>query len=419
VRPPLALIPQHFGCLVFDRRTSRYYPFDRQCARLLARLVERPIRRVVEHHPEAAAVKAFYQRFQRLGFFDLNGRLAAGILDLDPPQDHLAGPLAVHLEVTDACAERCAHCFASAGAGSAGPDLLSFRELDRLFAELAAMGSFRLGITGGEPLLRPDLLELLDSAVDHGLIPCVTTSGLLLDERLARGLGARPLAWLNVSLEGATAATSDRVRGEGTFDRVLANLLLLREHARFTLAFTVTRESAREIEACARLAAEVGASAAVFRPLYPVGRACSHPELMPDYDDYIDGIARLESLDGTLEVMEPFGPLARVSSQARVYTAPGCGAANLVASVSCTGVVNPCSFLGPAHDAGSIRERPFAEIWHHSPVFKDLRAGGRGEAPPRAGAFEGGCRARALALSGGADRSDPWFEAWKERARAG
>jgi MoaA/NifB/PqqE/SkfB family radical SAM enzyme len=192
---------------------------------------------------------------------------------------------------------------------------------------------------------------------------------------------------------------------------VLANLLLLREHARFTLAFTVTRASAREIEACARLAAEVGASAAVFRPLYPVGRACSSPELMPDYQDYIDGIARLGSLDGELEVMEPFGPLARASSQARVYTGPGCGAANLVASISCTGVVNPCSFLGPAFDAGSIRERSFAEIWHDSPVFVDMR-GGEGE-------FEAGCRARAQALSGGADRPDPWFVAWKERAHAG
>jgi MoaA/NifB/PqqE/SkfB family radical SAM enzyme len=79
--------------------------------------------------------------------------------------------------------------------------------------------------------------------------------------------------WLNVSLDGATAKTNDRVRGAGTFDRVVENLRLLGQHARFTLAFTVMSTNVHEIEACAELAARVGALTAVFRPLYPVGIA--------------------------------------------------------------------------------------------------------------------------------------------------
>ncbi|MCA9687422.1 MAG: LON peptidase substrate-binding domain-containing protein, partial [Myxococcales bacterium] len=150
---------------------------------------------------------------------------------------------------------------------------LSVDDCDRLFAELASLGSFRLGLTGGEPLLRKDLLEILDAATDRGLHPCLTTNALLIDETMARELGRRDLVWLNVSLEGATARSNDRVRGLGTFTEVKRRLRLLAEHARFTLAFTITRDNAEEVEACAALAHELGAHTAVFRPLYPVGVA--------------------------------------------------------------------------------------------------------------------------------------------------
>jgi MoaA/NifB/PqqE/SkfB family radical SAM enzyme len=107
-------------------------------------------------------------------------------------------------------------------------------ELDGLFTEMAAMGSFRLGLTGGEPLLRRDRFDITDLATSHGLHPCVTTNGLLITEEAARDFAARRLVWLSISPDGATAATNDRVRGAGTFDRVLGRIAVLRGHARFT-----------------------------------------------------------------------------------------------------------------------------------------------------------------------------------------
>src|SRR5205807_2391089 len=135
--------------------------------------------------------------------------------------------------------------------------------------DLVRLGSFRLGLTGGEPLMRKDLLDVLDSATGHGLHPCLTTNALLLTEATARELGKRNLVWLNVSLEGPDAATNDPIRGRGTFNGVVEKLKLLRHHARFTLAFTITRLNADRVRDCARLAYEVGAHTAVFRPLYP------------------------------------------------------------------------------------------------------------------------------------------------------
>src|SRR5262249_32824961 len=156
--------------------------------------------------------------------------------------DHLVGPLAVHLEVVAVCNLACTHCFAGVLPRNHHP--LTLRELDGLFSDLAGLGSFRLGLTGREPLLRKDLVGILPSATGGGLHPCLTTNGLLITEEAARQLGKRDLVWLNVSLEGPDAETNDAVRGPGTFAAVLDRLAVLRRHARFTLAFTVMRTNA-------------------------------------------------------------------------------------------------------------------------------------------------------------------------------
>lgn len=434
-RLPLVLIPQFFGSLIFDRRNSRYMPFDATCSALLTRLTRTPIGAVLaeakasgrQSSLTATAIGDFYDYFYRLGYFTADGYLGADVLDLAPPADHLAGPLAVHLEIAATCNLTCTHCFAGPLPRAEPP--LSTQELDRLFAELASLGSFRLGLTGGEPLARRDVFDIIDSATDHGLHPCITTNGLLITEDIARAFGRRELVWLNVSLDGADAAHNDAIRGSGTFARVREKLRILGRHARFTLAFTITSTNAHQVRACARLAREVGAHTAVFRPLYPVGIAEHNLHLMPTYRQYAEALASLRAPEWTLSgcdadtgagptsardvraldplAIETFGPDERRDTQAKVFRNPGCGAGNLVASVSIQGQVNPCSFLGSSRDAGNIRDRSFAEIWSQSQVFTGMRS--------LSGEFAGGCRARSATLAGGIDAADPWHTEWYDR----
>ncbi len=379
---PLVLIPQYFGSLVFDRRNARYLPFDHECTRILRQT------------PQDQCFHPFLQHFHKEGFWDLQGRFDGEFLELQPPPDHLAGPLAVHLEVTAACNLACKHCFAGTLPRREPP--LNLSELEGLFQELAGLGCFRLGITGGEPLMRPDLLEILDTASACGLHPSLTTNALLLTEELAGQLGRRPLVWLNVSLDGASPASNDPIRGQGSWKRVREKLDLLSRRARFSLAFTITSRNAHEVDQCLQLAEEVGASCAVFRPLYPVGTAKKHPELMPTYTQYSEAVRALA-----------FSPQTRQLSAARSYSGRGCGAANLICSVSLGGTVNPCSYLGSDYEAGNLRRQSFSQIWNQSHNFRRLR-GVQDEQ------FAGGCRARAQTLAGSAQAADPWQQEFLE-----
>ena len=420
-RPPLAVVPQFFGSTVFDRRTSRFLPFDHQATAVLLALRDRPFDtvhaewRTHESGERVRALERFFEHFDSLGFFTVDGLLAGEVLPARPADDHLVGPLAAHLEIASACNLTCKHCFA--GELPRREQQLTLGELDRLFAEMAAVGTFRLGLTGGEPLLRRDLFDIIDLATNHGLCPCVTTNGLLITEEVAREFGERELVWLNVSLDGATAESNDRVRGSGSFDRVIDRLEVLRRHATFTLAFTIMSHNAGEAEECVRLAERVGASTAVFRPMYPVGVGERHLDLMPTFDQYVEALERLEtnSADGSFAVrpLDPFGPGTRADGQSVVHTNHGCGAGNLVCSISVSGEMNPCSFLGPGFAAGNVRDSSLSELWHHSEMFRDIRAlpGGNpcGGCSQGEEGFHGGCRARALVLSGSIDAPDPWL----------
>jgi MoaA/NifB/PqqE/SkfB family radical SAM enzyme len=389
--PPLVLVPQFFGAMVFDRRTLRYLPFDHEAARLLVELQSDGIDAVLARigdEDEQQAVRGFVDHLHAQRFFRLDGRLAAELRQGDVPPDHLVGPLVVHLEVVAACNLSCAHCFA--GELPRNHDPLTVREMEGLFAELSRLGTFRVSLTGGEPLLRRDLLDVVDAAVAAGLHPSLTTNAMLLSEDLARALGARPLASLNVSLEGPTAAVNDAVRGAGTFDRVLEKLALLRRHARFTLGFTLLRSNVHLVKECVELAHQVGAHAVVFRPLYPAGTALHHLDLMPTYEQYSAALGELAALHDELA---PFAQSA---------TAPAtCAAGQYLCSVSVQGDVNPCGFLGPGFATGNIREQPFEAIWRTGQAMRRMR---------QPGGFSG-CRARALVFAGSVDAPDPWMTA--------
>src|SRR5947209_1721812 len=139
---PFVLVPQYFGSTVFDRSKSKYLPFDHQATALLRRLRNNSFDSVLAEERDSntrSQLIRFFEDFYRLGFFTVDGYFAGSMLDVSPTDDHLTGPLAVHLEVVAACNLKCTHCFA--GTLPRRENALTLDELDDLFGVLAGMGA--------------------------------------------------------------------------------------------------------------------------------------------------------------------------------------------------------------------------------------------------------------------------------------
>lgn len=157
-------------------------------------------------------------------------------------------PLVVVWNVCRTCNERCPHCYIAAGTAPAPNDLdtpESLRLLERL-----AQGGVRVVIfSGGEPLMHPDLVELVHACTRLGMAPQLSSNGTLLDAALADRLKAAGLRYVGISLDGL-AALNDSYRGlVGGFDKAIHGLRAARSAGMRTgLRMTLTRRNLDQID---------------------------------------------------------------------------------------------------------------------------------------------------------------------------
>ena len=266
-------------------------------------------------------------------------------------------PWSVSVELTRRCPLRCVHCYV--------PDLgtpaeLSGDRLVALFDELAALGTLHLGLTGGEPLARPDWADLASAARARGFSVQLLTSGVLLGEREADTIAELALR-VAVSLYAPDAARHDEItRVPGSFARTTAALERMRARGVATaVSFTATAGTVACAPAMAAFCREHGFDER-FSPLIT---------------------ARLDGDQAPLALRAPHeaaaslaGPDARRPGSAPPIRddEPLCAAGIRTAHVTVTGDALACLDLPTS--AGNILEQPFRDIWHHSPWLQRLRA---------------------------------------------
>jgi len=158
------------------------------------------------------------------------------------------------------CNLQCTHCFISCSPTNHAHEMMSLDDVRRYLEEAEALGVKEYYFTGGEPFLHREILEMLEAALARGPVS-VLTNGVLVRPEIAerlRGLSdASPYSLdLRISIEGADAAANDAIRGEGTFERILAGIRHLAA-AGLNPVITVTEacEGAGTAEGRARLLA--------------------------------------------------------------------------------------------------------------------------------------------------------------------
>jgi radical SAM protein len=369
--------------------------------------------------------------------------LTAGAAGAAMPQvDFEQAPFLVIWETTQACALACRHCRASARPDR-DPLELTTDEGKRVIDETAGMGTPILIFSGGDPVNRPDLLDLVRHAKDRKLraatIPAATDC---LTRDLVERLKDAGLDQMALSLDFPRADLHDAFRGvQGAFDKTMAAVEWA--HAvglPLQINTTVCGDTAPYLEEMAGFVESLGIVFWEVFFLIPVGRGLMLKGLSaadcerlfavihrvqqrrqfivkvteaPHYRRYVAQRERVA--EGTLGRSRARVTMPAVLTQSEgpghtVGLAPrGVNAGNGFLFVSHRGEIFPSGFLPMA--AGNVRTHALADVYRHSPLFRELRrpSGFKG----RCGVCEygdicGGSRSRALALTGDAFETDPW-----------
>lgn len=320
-------------------------------------------------------------------------------------------PLVVAWEVTRACGYRCRHCRADARPRPL-PGQLDHREGLRLIDDLSRFEGTVLVLTGGDPMLRADLEDLVAHAVRRGLRVALTPSATArVTAGRLRGLRAAGVEQVAVSLDGPDAATHDALRGvRGSFERTTAILQRARE-AGFPLQVntTVTRGGAGGLDRMGRLVAASGAAMWSVFFLVPTGRAARSDVLGAHAQERV--LRRLVRMRASLpmRLKVTAAPAVRrveaaMAAEGLVPPPPRALPVNDGRGfmfVSHDGQVAPSGFLPLS--AGDVRSASAVDLYRDAPLFRALRDPARLRG--RCGRCEwrdvcGGSRARAFALTG-------------------
>jgi len=333
-------------------------------------------------------------------------------------------PRLIAFEVTRRCRYSCLHC--RANAGEAGEDKLSTSECKKIIKAIAKYVSLPLRkqgciliLTGGEPMERSDIYELIRYGRKMGLRMVMATCGYLIDEKTILKLKKAGVMALSFSLDGAGAETHDKFRGaKGAFDAAVNAAKIARKaRVRFQINTTISRINIDEVIGIAELAKTIGAYC--FNPfiLVPTGRGREIEDAVLDaveYEVLLNELLRIK-LKSEIKVRVTCGPqFARVCKQAETKglteDVAGCMGSRGFGFISYRGDVQTCGFLDVP--AGNLIKSnfDFGKIWEESEFLKEIRS--VSDYKGNCGKCEyagicGGCRARAYAASGDYMGEDP------------
>lgn len=272
-------------------------------------------------------------------------------------------PIAMTFAVTYACPCHCVHC--SAGNHLRGDVAeLSTVEAKRVIDEAQELGVTIIAFTGGEPLVRQDLCELIAHVNPDKAMPILFTNGLLLTDENVEKLAEAGLYTLFVSLDSPVAAEHDRLRGmPGLFERAVAGMRKIKAKGVFVGISSYATRSATERGMYKRLhalAQELGVDDLILFDGVPTGK------LLRDTDEVLMPAQRKEIMEYSEFVfangiMPPFCSQSWQNSVEGYLSGIGCLAANIQCYVSAYGDVAPCDFTPLSF--GNVREEPLAKIW--------------------------------------------------------
>jgi radical SAM protein with 4Fe4S-binding SPASM domain len=314
-----------------------------------------------------------------------------------PPSASQRRPIVVW-NITSTCNLACVHCYNDSGA-NVKCNQSTTQEAKAVLDDLAGYGVPSVLFSGGEPLTRPDLFELLGYAVDKGLRTVISTNGTLIDAAKARQIKKIGVSYVGISLDGI-GKVNDRFRGvEGAFDRAVAGIRnCMDAGVRVGLRLTLTKRNVRDLEQFFDFFEKESIERACFYHLVPSGRG---QDIFGDDLTHVQSRGAIETIlaetkafkqagrktdiltvdnhvDGVylyLKLVAEDPPRAADVWKLLVWNGGGLNSSGVgIGCIDYNGKVHADQFWGH-YDLGDIHEKKFSQIWSNDeePLLKGLR----------------------------------------------
>lgn len=278
-------------------------------------------------------------------------------------------PVKVTLCITDNCNLGCKHCFFEK-ASYTGNELNTSQWIS-IIADIAEHQIYSVGITGGEPFLRPDIFELLDALETLDIQTSINTNGTLLEEESIGMLAAYENLTIDLSVYGKDHSTFEEFCGKDLFDNLCNSVRLMNEHhINYTIVCNWDMRFRTDVYEYIEHFANLGANRFYLHPIKKVGRAKSLIQkgtVTISRDHFLYGLARLATRHGIYITVEDFYntfdfPIPVDLTDLEVYF-NGCIAGKTKMAVLPNGDVVPC-IVDQFAIVGNVLDEDLVTLWN-------------------------------------------------------
>lgn len=344
-------------------------------------------------------------------------------------------PFLVVWDITYACNLRCKHCYANAG--TALGNELTTDEAKKVIDKLDRASVPIIAFSGGEPLVRKDILELSKYANEKGIYVAIATNGTLISKEKAKEMKEANVKFVQISLDGASAEMHDNFRGiNGVYEKTIQGVKNCVEEGFFVnIAATATKYNYKEIPKIIDLCEKLNVNWFMLYNFVPTGRGefIAKNDLNPsEREQLLKDLWKKLKNGGPVNVLSTAPQFSRIALEAEIgmdskivpthFANPslseklvnlaefigGCGCGRFYCAIRPNGNIDPCVFFPLT--VGNIKEDDFEDLWKNNTILKELR--NKDILKENCGTCKyryycGGCRARAYGYTGDYLGPDP------------
>ncbi|MBN1437647.1 MAG: radical SAM protein [Sedimentisphaerales bacterium] len=315
-----------------------------------------------------------------------------------PKQASQRRPIVVW-NITRVCNLKCLHCYNDSGSDKSAQELTT-DQAKSVLDNLAEFGVPSVLFSGGEPLMRPDLFELIAYARDQGLRAVISTNGTLIDAQTAQLAQKQGVSYVGVSLDGI-GPINDKFRGiPGAFDRAVAGIRHCQDIGlRVGLRLTLTKTNIQDLDKLFQFFENENIERACFYHLVPTGRAgniadqqLTHNQTRAAVQSIMDHTKRLTLTDRKTDILTVDNHTdgvflyltllkqdpEKAAAVWKLLTWNGGGLYSSGVGIACidfNGFVHPDQFWYH-YNLGNVQQKPFSQIWTNpnEPLLNGLRS---------------------------------------------